>query len=203
MNDYQQEQLEALQRVRHGLARFSDSDLTRLSGQVGDYLRFRHSVDDFLNRYFSDVCTQTCYLSRTSACCSKDGIIVFFADTVVNALHATTGQLDCLEATLKGVNEGHRCIYLTPDGCMWTIRPVVCAMFMCDRALDTVFGAEPEARLIWEALRRQEKSFRWPDRLVLFDHLEDVFMDLGYRSSLMHLHLSPGLLRVKKEAGLI
>ena len=202
MNDYQLEQLEALQIVKDGLARFSDSDLIRLNEQVGDYLRFRHSVDAFLNRYFGDVCSRTCYLSRTSACCSKDGIITFFADTVVNALHATTEALDRLEAALKRVNGGHRCVYLADDGCMWTIRPVVCAMFLCDRSMDTVFAAEPEAKRVWETFRRQEKKFRWPDRPVLFDHLEHVFMDLGYRSSLMHLNLSPGLLRVKKEAGL-
>jgi hypothetical protein len=52
-------------------------------------------------------------------------------------------------------------------------------------------------------LRRQEKKYKWPDRPVLFDHLEKVFLDMGYRSSLMHLNLSPGLLRVKRAAGLI
>lgn len=203
MNDYQQEQLEALQTVRDGLARLSDHDLIRLKQTVDDYIGFRQSVDAFLNRYFRDVCTHICYLERTSACCSKDGIITFFADTVVNALHATPEQLDLLEAALKRVNGGHRCIYLTSDGCMWAIRPVVCAMFLCDRAMHTVFSAKPQARKTWESLRRLEKTFKWPDRPVLFDHLEQVFLNLGYRSSLMHLNLSPGLLRVKKEAGLI
>ena len=53
-----------------------------------------------------------------------------------------------------------------------------------------------------QSLREQEKAFKWPDRSVLFDDLEKVFLDLGYRSTLMHLNLSPGLLKVKKMAGL-
>ena len=50
---------------------------------------------------------------------------------------------------------------------------------------------------------KQEKSFKWPDRPVLFDDLEKLFLDLGCHSTLMHLNLSPGLLRIKKRAGLI
>jgi hypothetical protein len=111
-------------------------------------------------------------------------------------------QLDRLEAVLRRVNDGHRCVYLGSHGCMWTIRPVVCAMFLCDRAMKAVFNSAPEAKNRWESMRRQEKTFKWPDRPVLFDRLEKVFLDLGYRSTLMHLNLSPGLLRVKAQAGL-
>jgi hypothetical protein len=167
------------------------------------YMQFRQSVDRFLKRYFNGMCTQTCYLSRASACCSKDGIITFFADTVVNALHATPGQLDRLETVLNRVNGGDRCVYLGSQGCTWTVRPVVCAMFLCDRAMDTVFSDHPQASEVWASLRQQEKSFKWPDRPVLFDYLENVFLDMGCQSTLMHLNLSPGLLRVKKKAGLI
>ena len=202
MNDYQQEQLDALRTARDGLACIKHSELDDLKRSSGDYLRFRQSVDQFLTRHFSGICTRICYESQTSACCSKDGIITFFADTAINALHAAPGELDQMEAALNRDNRGHRCIYLTADGCMWTIRPVVCAMFLCDRAMDTAFTADPGARLVWEDLRRQEKSFKWPDRPVLFDHIEQVFMAMGYRSSLMHLNLSPGLLRVKQRAGL-
>ena len=203
MNEYQQEQLDALTIVRRGLLQFGDAKRMELIETIRDYMQFRQSVDRFLKRYFSDTCTQTCYLSRTSACCSKDGIITFFADTVVNALHATPAQLDRLEMVLNRVNKGHRCVYLGIHGCKWTVRPVVCAMFLCDRAMDAVFRDEPEARKAWESLRRQEKSFKWPDRPVLFDYLEKAFLDLGCQSTLMHLNLSPGLLRVKKDAGLI
>jgi hypothetical protein len=202
MNDYQHEQLDALRIARDGLVCITHSDLNDFKRSTDDYLRFRQAVDLFLKHHFSSICTQLCYQSQTSACCSKDGIITFFADTVINALHAAPGELDRMETALNRDNRGHRCIYLTADGCMWTIRPVVCAMFLCDRAMDTAFTADPTAKAVWEDLRRQEKTFKWPDRPVLFDHIEQVFMARGYRSSLMHLNLSPGLLRVKRLAGL-
>lgn len=203
VNEYQQEQLEALRIVRHGLSRIDDAKRVELVQAIHAYMQFRQSADRFLTFYFKDMCTHTCYRSRTSACCSKDGIITFFADTVVNALHATPGQLERLETVLNQVNGGDRCVYLGSQGCMWTVRPVVCAMFLCDRAMDAVFGDHPQAKAAWALLRRQEKTFKWPDRPVLFDYLETVFLDLGCQSTLMHLHLSPGLLRIKKEAGLI
>lgn len=203
MNEYQQEQFEALTMVRKGLKQIDADKRKEMEKAVGDYLQFRQTVDDFLNRYFNDVCTQTCYQSRTSACCSKDGIIVFFADVVVNALRSTPAQLDRLETVLKSDNQGHRCIFLNDDGCMWTVRPVVCALFLCDRAMKTVFAAASEASAQWNCLRKQARRYKWPDRPVLFDDLEKVFIDLGYRSSLMHLNFSPGLLNVKKKAARI
>lgn len=203
MNEYQIEQHETLRIVRDGLARLGEERRDRLRIEIHDYLMFRATVDRFLDHHFSDVCTYTCFNSRTSACCSKDGIITFFADAVVNALSATDGQLDRLAAVLEARNNGHRCVYLGAHGCLWTVRPVVCAMFLCDRAMDAVFERSPEAQNTWDALRREERRFKWPDRPVLFDHLERVFIDLGYRSSLMHLNFSPGLLNIKKKAGLL
>jgi hypothetical protein len=203
MNDYQQEQLDALRIVRRGLGQIGDAKRVELVETIRDYMHFRHAADRFLMRYFSDMCTHTCYLSRTSACCSKDGIITFFADTVVNALHATLAGLDRLEAVLNRVNRGHRCVYLGSHGCMWAVRPVVCAMFLCDRATHAVFRDDPEAKMQWESLRRQAKAFKWPDRPVLFDELETVFLELGYRSTLMHLNFGPGMLRIKRHAGLL
>lgn len=203
MNDYQIEQLDALKAVRRGLVRLGETKRIELTETTNDYIQFRQSTDRFLSLHFSDVCTHTCYLSRTSACCSKDGVITFFADTVVNALHATPAQVDRLEAALNKVNRGHRCVYLASYGCMWTVRPIVCAMFLCDRAMQSVFSDAPEAKREWNSLCRQAKSFKWPDRPVLFDDLERVFIDLGIQSTLMHLNLSPGLLRIKKNAGLI
>jgi len=202
MNEYQREQLDALRIVRQGLAQLSETQRRQLEREIEPYNRFRASVDIFLDRYFKDVCTRLCYRSRTSACCSKDGIITFFADTVINALQSTSGQLDRMEAGLQQVNNGHRCIYLNDDGCVWTVRPVVCAMFLCDRAQETIFAENPEAGQAWKTLRRQEKVFKWPVRPVLFDRLEKVFLDRGYRSTLMHLNFSPGLLMVKKRAGI-
>ncbi|MDL2270168.1 hypothetical protein LJC41_09440 [Desulfosarcina sp. OttesenSCG-928-G17] len=76
-------------------------------------------------------------------------------------------------------------------------------MFLCDRAMEAVFSQWPEAKTQWNDLRCREKDFKWPDQPVLFDHLEKVFLNLGLRSSLMHLNFSPGLLNVKRKAGLL
>jgi hypothetical protein len=203
MNDYQHEQLDALRIARDGLVCITHSDLNDFKRSTDDYLRFRQAVDLFLKHHFSSICTQLCYQSQTSACCSKDGIITFFADTVINALHAAPGELDRMETALNRDNRGHRCIYITADGCMWTIRPVVCAMFLCDRAMDTVFADNHQLEVEWNAHRKAERFYKWPDRPVLFDDLEKTFIDLGYRSTLMHLNFSPGLLNVKRKAGLI
>ena len=189
--------------VRQGLAQIRVDEKEGLIEKARDYMQFRKTVDQFLHCHFNEVCTKNCYESRTSACCSKDGIITFFADTVINALYSTPKQLDCLDSVLKRTNDGHRCIYLGDWGCLWVVRPVVCTMFLCDRAMNTVFTERPEAKLQWERLRRQEKAFKWPDRPVLFDALEKVFIGMGYRSTLMHLNFSPGLLNVKKKAGLL
>jgi hypothetical protein len=203
MNEYQREQLEALNVVREGLSRLGASDRAHLKQQVDAYIQFRQAVDGFLKRHFGNFCTRACFQSQTSACCSKDGIITFFADTVIDALQATPMQLDRMAAALNRINKGHRCVYLDDDGCIWTVRPIVCAMFLCDRAMKAVFDAQPEAGKVWASLRQQEKLFKWPDRPVLFDDIEQLFMGMGYRSSLMHFNTSPGLLRVKKGAGLV
>ena len=179
MNEYQQEQLDALKIVRHGLRQLGEARRVKLIEAVSDYMQFRESVDGFLNRYFHEECTRTCYQSRTSACCARDSIITFFADTVIDALHAPPAHLDRLETMLCRVNAGQRCVYLGSEGCAWTVRPVVCAMFLCDRAMDAVFRRAPEAREQWASLRRQEKKFKWPDRPVLFDHLEKGISGYG------------------------
>jgi hypothetical protein len=42
-----------------------------------DYCAYRQEVDAFLKTHLAGVCTQKCYQSRVSACCSKEGIITF------------------------------------------------------------------------------------------------------------------------------
>lgn len=94
-----------------------------------------------------------------------------------------------------------RCLYLGPQGCRWQMKPMVCEMFVCDRAKDEVFGDSKAARAAWDELKERDLSFRWPDRAVLFDEIESRFMAAGVRSSLMFLHNSPGLMRIKPSAG--
>jgi hypothetical protein len=75
-------------------------------------------------------------------------------------------------------------------------------MFLCDPAKARVFGNRPDLQTEWADFEWQRKGFTWPDRPVLFDMLEAYFISAGCSSSLMYLHQSPGLLRVKQRAGL-
>jgi hypothetical protein len=83
------------------------------------------------------------------------------------------------------------------------VRPLVCAMFLCDPVEKEVMANNVEVRTQWRVLNTQAKSFRWPDRPVLFDTLEKRCMAAGIQSPLMYLNNSPGLLHVKKKAGLL
>ena len=203
MNTYQEEQLDALNLVRNFLSERSEVQIQQLCEKITPYLEFRQTVDGFLCEFFSQVCTQNCYRSRRSACCSKDGIITFFADVLINALSSTPRQLGILEQAIRYPKYEMKCIFLGPKGCLWQIKPVVCVMFLCETAQKHVFDEKKHAKFIWQDLKHRERSFKWPDHPVLFDRLEQCAMDCGFNSPLMYLHNSPGLLLVKKRAGLI
>jgi len=49
----------------------------------------------------------------------------------------------------------------------------------------------------WQELLLKEKEFTWPDKPILFDDLEEIFLKAGLKSPLMYCHLSPGLRRIK------
>jgi hypothetical protein len=199
LTPYQKEQLETLRMVRHYLARISEADRETLKESLTDYLVFRDAVDAFQENHFRDICNRKCYQSKLSACCSRDGIIVFFADVIINALMADAAALERLQGVLIRPHEGFKCVFLGPEGCLWRIKPIVCEMFLCDAAENAVLKANPVARKRWDALVRQKKLYTWPDRPVLFDTLEQICIDAGYDSTLMFLHNSPGLLRVKRQ----
>jgi hypothetical protein len=201
-NDYQREQRETLQRVRSYLRRMPSSETHILRQVISDYLGFRREVDDFLNSNFSRICTSSCFQRRRSACCSREGIITFFADVLVNALCSEEAELDALHSLLREPNRGLKCIYLGPVGCRWKIKPIVCVMFLCDSAKAEVFGNRPRAEQEWNELELARRQFTWPDRPVLFDDLEAAFIEAGFNSPLTYYHNSPGLLRLKKRAGL-
>lgn len=202
MNAYHQEQIEALKMVSRHLENhpFDRRDLWALTA---DYRRFRAEVDSFLSAHFSKICTQTCYQNRLSACCSREGIITFFADVVVNVLVSSSRQIEDLITHLREPNTGFKCLYLAENGCRWKLKPIVCEMFLCDRAQDTVMADNPNLLGHWAQLEEKRKQYTWPDQPVLFDKLEAHFITAGCRSTLMYLHTSPGLLRVKQKAGLI
>ena len=199
MSDYQKEQSEAFSLVLRHLQRISPSELPALQKTIEAYLTFRTDVDVFLSQHFNDICTSSCYESRLSACCSREGIITFFADVVVNVLKSKEDEIERLIKILGLPNQGFKCVYLDETGCRWRIKPIVCRMYLCEKATNTIFDRTPSARRDWERIKQREKTFTWPDRPVLFDQLERIFMDAGYSSPLMYMHNSPGLLRVKKR----
>jgi len=202
MNDYQFEQLEALSLVRMHLKVQPRGERDKLRQMAADYLEFRRRVDRFLETYFGSVCDLTCYQSRLSACCSREGIITFFADVVINQLFSAEAEIDGLASALRQDTSGFKCVYLGPAGCRWRIKPIVCQMFLCEPAKAKVFRQHPPAESEWLELERQRKKFTWPDRPVLFDVLEKYFIAMGCSSPLMYMHQSPGLLRVKQKAGI-
>ncbi|MGD2016125.1 MAG: hypothetical protein PVG84_20430 [Desulfobacterales bacterium] len=196
---YQTEQLQTLQMVKRYLAQISKAERETLKESLADYLAFRDAVDAFQENYFHDICNRKCYQSKLSACCSRDGIITFFADVIINALMADPAALERLEDVLTRPHEGFKCVFLGQEGCLWQIKPIVCEMFLCDAAEKAVLKENPVARKRWDDLVRQKKAYTWPDRPVLFDTLEQICIEVGYISPLMFLHNSPGLLRVKRQ----
>lgn len=203
MNSYQKEQIEALQIIRCHMADLKTDLLQTLKVPIKEYFFFRNQTDKFLSEHFSGICNLSCYQNRLSACCSKDGIITFFADVVINALSANEAELDSIETLIKKPKTEYKCIYLAPEGCAWRIKPIVCQMFLCDKAIKEVFGKNPSAQKKWEGFKQKQKDFTWPDKTVLFDQIESIFIAAGCSSTLMYLNKSPGLLRIKRQAGLI
>lgn len=199
MTPYQTEQLQTLRMVKQYLAEISEAERETLKKSLTDYLSLRNMVDAFQQRYLRDICDHKCYQSKLSACCSRDGIVIFFADVVINALTADPTALERLQDVLNKPHEGFKCVFLGQGGCLWRIKPIVCEMFLCNAAENAVFKENPVARKRWDALVRQKKMYTWPDRPVLFDTLEQIWIEAGYTSPLMFLHNSPGLLRVKRQ----
>ncbi len=200
MNSYHCEQIDALLLVNKHLDGLTDAKRRALLKMTEDYFTFRREVDDFFAAHFSRICTRTCYQSRLSACCSREGIITFFADIVVNLLVSDSNDFESLMAVLNRENNGFKCVYLAETGCLWRLKPIVCQMYLCDRSKEEVFAKSPQLADEWELLGQKRKKFTWPDRPVLFDDIESYFLNAGCRSPLMYLHNSPGLLRVKQQA---
>ena len=198
MNPYQKEQAEALTLVRRHLDSPGAARLAELKTAISDYLAFRQRVAAFLETHFQTICTKKCYQSRQSACCSKDGIITFFADVAVNALISSHAEMKMLSDAIAHPYQADKCIFLSKNGCTWRLKPVVCEFFLCDMAEQQVFPVNPEARAQWEALNAEKKSYTWPDQPVLYEMIEKEFIMHGYRSPLMYIHNSPGLIRIRR-----
>lgn len=203
MNDYQREQLAAWRQIEQGLTQMSTREKQAIATEIAGYLRFRHEVEKFIDQHFNKHCTISCYQNNRSACCGKDSILTFWADLVINAINTDSHSVKAMMNAIHRPVYADKCIYLSRQGCCWHIRPLVCLMFLCDAVQQEVFSKEPDAGRQWEAFCSRARSFRWPDRSVLFDRLEARFLARDCFSPLMYLHTSPGLLRVKKKAGML
>jgi hypothetical protein len=202
MSSYRDEQRQSQELVIRYLRKAPEAERAQLKRMCSDYRDFRATIRDFQRRHLHAICTLSCFQSNLSACCNKDGIITFFADLVVNALFSPPHALDDLMQSLHTARDDMKCIYLGADGCRWHVKPLGCEMFLCDRALEGMKTADPQAAMVWQRLETEAKGFRWPDRPVLFDLIETRFLAAGLCSSLMYLHNSPGLMRIKRKAGL-
>jgi hypothetical protein len=202
LSPYNQQQKEAFLVVRQHLSGLPLSQLRRFKQRIESYLGFREAVASFQKTHFADLCSEKCFTSSTSACCGREGIITFFADVVVNVLLSTQEEIDVLLDILGTDPGGSNCVYLHNTGCLWRAKPIVCEMFLCEHAKNLVLDNNEALKSQWETLRQRERRYTWPTRPVLFDELEDYFIEAGFDSPLMYLHHSPGLLHLKARHGL-
>ena len=198
-NEYNRDQLDALALIRDFFRNKPSYQKDHIAKMVQPYLDFRASVDDFHKKYLSDICTVKCFQEMQSACCNKEGIATFFADFAVNILYSEDADLDIMEEQLLRGASGNKCVYLTDSGCLWHHKPIVCEMFLCDHAKKSLGERGSSLLSKWAQLRKEEKKYTWPDKPVLFDKLEAMFLAEGIESTLMYFHKSPGLIRIKSK----
>ena len=199
ISSYNRDQLEAILMIRQFMGGLSRKQVSQIKRKMDSYLGFRADVAEFQERYFSSLCTEKCFTSQTSACCGREGIATFFADMVINLFLSSEQEIDSLLQTLINDPGGLNCVYLTDTGCIWRMKPIVCEMFLCQHARETVLGVNENLQSQWEKLCQREKRYTWPNRPVLFDDLEELFIKQGFDSPLMYCHHSPGLLRLKAQ----
>lgn len=202
MTEYNDEQLYTLKMVSATISAMDSMERERLKTKAKNYLSFREEVAAFSCAHLAAICKEKCYNTGISACCTREGIITYFADVVINVLYSTQDQLDLLEEALVTPSETTQCVYLSPAGCLWTIKPIVCEMFFCDGLITEARTLAPSIKERIEDFKARQKEYTWPDKPVIFDRIESIFIEKGLRSSLMYFHASPGLMRIKKQAGI-
>ncbi len=170
---------------------------------VEPYLAFRRELSAFHEGFFAPYCKALCFETAQSACCGFESIFTFFADQAITYLISGPEERDRIFRALLHPHRSDRCVYLGPKGCVWALPPISCAFFYCDAVKERGFAAGPEISVAWQRLRDAEKAFTYPDRPVLFDAVEALFRAKGVDSPHMYFHKSPGLLRIKREAGLV
>ena len=203
MREYNREQWQSFAAVKAALDKMQDGEIAALRSAVEPYIAFRRELRGFHERFFAPHCMARCFETAQSACCGFESIFTFFSDQAITYLLSGPEERDRIFQALLRPFRSDRCVYLGPKGCVWVLPPISCAFFYCDAVKEHVFAADPEAASIWRHLREAEKAFTYPDRPVLFDTVEALFRAHGVDSPHMYFHKSPGLLRIKREAGLV
>lgn len=203
MSEYNREQWQSFTAVKAALEKMKDGEIAALRSAVEPYLVFRRELSAFHEGFFAPHCAALCFETAQSACCGFESIFTFFADQAITYLISVPEERDRIFRALLHPYRWDRCVYLGPKGCVWTLAPISCAFFYCDVVKEKVFAAGPEISGAWQRLRDAEKAFTYPDRPVLFDTVEALFRAKGVDSPHMYFHKSPGLLRIKREAGLL
>jgi hypothetical protein len=200
VSEYQRDQWQSFKAIEKACRGLLSGELDELKESLASYLQFRRTLDDFQVQFFETYCRTTCYESKLSACCGFESIFTFFADQVITLLLSTSEELEALFRKLEQPNRTGRCVYLAETGCIWRVRPISCAMFLCELAKQHALSGDCDAEAAWKELREAENAYTYPIQPVLFDDLERVFIELGVDSPHMYFHKSPGLLRLKARS---
>jgi len=202
VSEYQRDQWVSFKAIEQACRQLTDLQVQELQESLSTYVEFREDLAAFQQQYFGAFCRAACFDSGVSACCGFESIITFFADQVLTYLLSTPDQVAALFRRLEQPNRTSNCVFLGDRGCIWSLPPISCAMFLCDKAKQHGFDGNPHALAIWEEFLRREKEYTHPTQPVLFDDIESYFMLLGVDSPHMYFHRGPGLLELKARAGL-
>lgn len=198
ISEYNNDQLQAIRIIKSYIRDITQREFRSVIKMIKPYIDFRSSVAGFQKKYFSKICMKKCYKNGDSACCNSEGIAVFFSDLVINAFYSNNEELAIMESSLFQA-KGTKCVYLTDKGCLWRLKPIVCEMFLCDHVKKSISSESSNTLTCWNQLKAEEKKFTWPDKPILFDEIERLFIEKGFDSRLMYFHKSPGLLRLKSK----
>jgi hypothetical protein len=203
VGEYNRDQWITFQAVREACNSMASAEKVKLRDTFQSYLSFRRELDSYHTTYLETFCRRFCFETGLSACCGFESIITFFADHVISFLLSTDEEMEAIFDVLQQPNRSGKCVYLGKTGCIWKVRPIACAMFVCGHLKAGCIENNPELQSLWTEFQSREKEYTWPTGPVIFDDLEKVFIGFGVKSPHMHFHQSPGLLRLKAEAGLI
>lgn len=201
VSEYQRDQWTSFKTIEKACRNLSDLQLRELQESLNAYLQFREDLAEYQQEHFGAFCRAACFDTGISACCGFESIITFFADQVITCLLSTPEQMETIFHKLEQPNRTSHCVFLGDSGCIWSLPPISCAMFLCEKAKRSVFDENQYAKAVWDELLRLEKEYTHPTQPVLFDDVESYFILLGVDSPHMYFHQSPGLLHLKSRSG--